>query len=75
MSSNTTDFDEQHYVAFPPLLKLVPIEEERLLQSVLVHHGLVMFQKGIGHSAVLKAWDYFIQEKELITDVEVHIIQ
>ncbi len=74
LSSNTTDFDEQHYGAFPPLLKLVSIEEERL-QTVLVHHGLAMFQKGIGHSAVLKAWDYYIQEKELITDVEVHIIQ
>jgi hypothetical protein len=64
LSSTTTVFDEQHNATFLPLSKLVSIEEG-MLQAVLVHCGLAMFRKGVGHSALLKAWDYFIHEREL----------
>jgi hypothetical protein len=70
LSSTKTYFDEQHYAAFLSLSKKVSIEEG-ILWEVLVHCGLVMFRKGIGHSLLLKAWDYFIHEQELTSDIEV----
>jgi hypothetical protein len=70
LSSSTTDFDEQHCAVFPPLSKLASIGED-MLWVVLVHCGLAMFQKGVGHSPLLKAWDYFIHEQELNMDAEV----
>ncbi len=61
ISKQTTAYDEKFYSAFPPLSKLASIEEE-IFRHVLFHCGLVMYQKDVGHSPLMKEWEYFITE-------------
>ena len=69
ISRQTTASDEQLYKAFPPLSKLASIEEE-MFRQVLFHCGLVMYRRDVGHSALMKEWEYFITEQQL-PEVEV----
>jgi hypothetical protein len=69
ISKQTTAYDEKFYLAFPPLSKLALIEEE-IFRHVLFHCGLVMYRKDVGHSPLMKEWEYFITEQQL-SEVEV----
>jgi hypothetical protein len=69
ISKQATADDEKFYSTFLPLSKLTSIQEQ-IFRQVLFHCGLAVYQKDVGHSPLMKEWEYFITKQELY-EVEV----